>query len=454
MNVQSSSGPRAGQMTLAMRAMPRPNGPRVLRIGKVLGGRVIEERVIKERAQVTIGSSHDCTFVVSGVERCVLFESTSSGYVLNVGPSMRGRAALRTGLTELAGASRIALDSDSRGKVVVGDTTFLFQFVDKAPVQPKPQLPLGIENASRVDWGFAIIAAFSFLLHFGFAGAVNSDWFDPTIDDGAETASLITETRDRPSPPTVEEKNDSPSPSPDKNADKAPSPSPTPDKAAPGPKTGPGPTRSASPDPVALSQALDVLEVKAIGAIGTNGPAQSSLLKPGASVVDSNLDKVAEKGSGVGTDDHLKVPGGSTAPIGPGQGGKDGLAGGFNATKSGPAIAVVDKSDQVHVPTTISTPKPDVSNVKDVDSVIARNRWRFKACYDKELAKDANAAGTVRVTVRVGEGGEVTSASAGGDAPSGLTECVRLAFTQMKFSSPDGGSAQFTAPVVLSTAKK
>jgi hypothetical protein len=192
MNVQSSSGQRAGQMTLAMRAIPRPRGPRLLRIGKVQGGRVIEERVIKERAQVTIGSRHDCTFLVSGVgDRSILFESTGGGYVLEVGPSMRGRAALRTGLTELAGASRITLDEDSRGKVIVGDTTFLFQFVDGAPVQPKPQLPLGIENASRVDWGFAIIAAFSFLLHFGFAGAVNSDWFDPTVDDGAETAWLI-----------------------------------------------------------------------------------------------------------------------------------------------------------------------------------------------------------------------------------------------------------------------
>jgi hypothetical protein len=452
MNVQSSArDPRAGQMTLAMRALPRSNGPRVLRIGKVQGGRVIEERVVKERAQVTIGSDHDCTFLVSGVgDRCVLFEVAGGGYVLNVNGTMTGRAALRGGILDLAGKQRVALDEDARGKVTVGDTTFLFQFVDRAPVQPKPQLPLGIDGASRVDWGFAIIAAFSFLLHFGFAGAVNSDWFDPTLDDGAETASLIQETRDRPAPPTVEEKSDEPSP--EKTVDKAPSPDRT--APSPGPKTAPGPHKSSSTDPVALSQTLEQIEMKALGSFGSSGPAQSSLLKPGASVADSNLDKVAEKTSGVATDGALRLPGGSVGPIGPGQTGKDDLSGGFNVTKSGPTTKVVDTSGQVKTPTTIATPRPEVSNVKDVDSVIARNRWRFKSCYDKALVDDPNAGGTVRVTVRVGEGGEVTSASAGGDAPAKLTECVRVAFTAMKFSSPDGGSAQFTAPVVLSTAKK
>ncbi|MGZ3451355.1 MAG: AgmX/PglI C-terminal domain-containing protein [Polyangiales bacterium] len=455
MNVQSYSRAKPGEMTIAMRALPRANGPRVLRIGKVLGGRVIEERIIKERATVTIGASHDCTFVVSGVgDSLRLFEIVAGEYVLNLDGAMTGRAAVKTGLIELAGQRRVTLDEGARGKVVIGDTTFLFQFVDKAPVQPKAQLPLAISGASRVDWGFAVIAAFSFLLHFGFAGAVNSDWFDPTIDDGAETASLIQEAKDRPSPPVVEEQK-SDDPSPDKNVEKTVDKSPTPDKSAPGPKNAPGPHKSSSADPVALTQQLEQLELKAIASIGTGGPAQSSLLKPGATAVDGNLDKVAEKSTGVSTDGSLKVPGAAVGPLGPGATGKDGLSGGFNVTKSTPSTVVADKSDQVKTPTTIGTPPTQGNgNAKDADSVIARNRWRFKSCYDKALALDPNAGGTVRVTVRVGDDGGVTSASASGDAPAGLTECVRVAFTAMKFSSPDNGSAQFTAPVVLSTAKK
>ena len=48
---------RPGQMTAVMRAMPQVTGPKVLRIGVVQGGRVSEERIIKQRTHVTVGPS-------------------------------------------------------------------------------------------------------------------------------------------------------------------------------------------------------------------------------------------------------------------------------------------------------------------------------------------------------------------------------------------------------------
>ncbi len=94
------------------------------------------------------------------------------------------------------------------------------------------------------------------------------------------------------------------------------------------------------------------------------------------------------------------------------------------------------------------------SNVKDADSVIARNRWRFKACYAKALASDPKAGGTVKVAVKVGSEGEVVTAStSSSDAPAGLTQCIVSSFLAMKFSAPEGGSATFVTPVVLSAKK-
>ena len=55
---------RPGQMTAVMRAMPQVTGPKVLRIGLVQGGKVIEERVIKQRTHVTIGPSEKSMFVI------------------------------------------------------------------------------------------------------------------------------------------------------------------------------------------------------------------------------------------------------------------------------------------------------------------------------------------------------------------------------------------------------
>ena len=50
-------GGRPGQMTAVMRAMSVATGPKVLRIGVVQGGRVTEERIIKQRTTVTVGSN-------------------------------------------------------------------------------------------------------------------------------------------------------------------------------------------------------------------------------------------------------------------------------------------------------------------------------------------------------------------------------------------------------------
>ncbi len=472
-----AGGNRPGQMTMAMRAMPQVTGPKVLRIGKVQGGRVIEERVIKQRTHVTIGSSHTNMFLATGAgvpENMRLFELVGNEYVLNMNDAMTGRVALPTGVTDVvqarqSGAAKrvgnfyqLRLTEDSRGKVVIGDTTFLFQFVAPPPVQPKPQLPLAVRGglASQIDWGFTIIAAFSFLIHFGFAGAVNSDWFDPVVDDDLETAALIEHAKDRPMPQLEEP----PKPAEDLTAKKDESKKDDkgekkdePKKPAPGAGAAPKPAQMTAQQGAALSNELDQLQMKALGSLGTNGPAQSSILKSGSSAADSSLDQLAKNGGGIDTGSGLKTGGPGGGPVLPGGPGT-GLTGIGNTAGTGTAKpgGTGDKSSDVKVPTgdAATGAAAGASNVKDADSVIARNRWRFKACYSKALASDPNAGGTVKVTVRVGEGGEVTGANlASSDAGAGLAQCIVSAFLGMKFSEPDGGSATFTVPVVLSAKK-
>ena len=50
-------GRKAGSMTSVMRSMPQASGPKVLRIGFVQGGRVLEDRILKDRSTVTVGAS-------------------------------------------------------------------------------------------------------------------------------------------------------------------------------------------------------------------------------------------------------------------------------------------------------------------------------------------------------------------------------------------------------------
>src|SRR5262245_28115468 len=224
---QLASSNRPGQMTAVMRAMPQATGPKVLRIGLVQSGKVIEERVIKQRGHVTIGPSEKSMFVIPSKNippNFKLFEIVGNDYCINFLDGMTGRVALKTGVSDLtqlksqarkvalpgaAGgtAYQMHLSEEARGKVVVGETTFLFQFVAPPPPTPKPQLPVSVKAGfgNEIDWRTTIIAAFSFLFHFGAIGSIYSDWMDPVVDDEVEVAQLLESVKQLPPPPPVEQ---------------------------------------------------------------------------------------------------------------------------------------------------------------------------------------------------------------------------------------------------------
>jgi len=451
---------RPGPMTLAMRAARPTEGPKVLRVARLEHGKVIEERVLSRRTDVTIGSAHDNTFLATGSapESARLFEVDGSAWVLHAKYATAGRVMLASGPRDVSECDRIRLDDDARGKVQIGDTTFLFQLVPPPPVQPKPQLPLGVRGGltSRIDWSFTVIAACSFLLHFAFAGAVNGDWFDQAIDEERETAQLIEQAKARPQVEIEQPKPQTVDPNANKNDPKVASNSKEPGngktKSANGSNGTPGKTNGTSSplDSAKLSSELDDIGVKAIGSFGDKGPAMSTILKPGQSVADDPLDEIARKKNGIDTEGKLKLGG-------PGGDFVHGTKPGFNFPVPGdpPTKPVVKPpTEEPKIPTIDVNPGPvgpQPGVPKDVDSVIARNRWRFRACFTKEIAGGNTSGGTVNVMVKVGDGGSViSSSSASTTASAALTQCVVGSFYSMKFAEPDGGTSQFKVPVVLS----
>jgi len=94
---------RSGAMTAAMQALPGAGGPRLLRIGVVQGGRVLEDRIIRERRAVTVGASERADFVIASDEigtTVSLFETDGPDYFLHVSEGMTGRVALEGGIAE------------------------------------------------------------------------------------------------------------------------------------------------------------------------------------------------------------------------------------------------------------------------------------------------------------------------------------------------------------------
>src|SRR3954447_16810566 len=168
--------------------------PKILRIGIIQSGRIVEERLVRKRENITIGQSSKNMLVVPSEafpRNWLLFEASGSQYVAHFSDGMDARIAVgneiislsqlkQTGKIQKKGTSwPLPLDERSRGKITLADMTILFQFVTPPPPQPRPQLPASVRGSafSDMDWFFTTIAAASFLFHLIFVIYLrNVDW--------------------------------------------------------------------------------------------------------------------------------------------------------------------------------------------------------------------------------------------------------------------------------------
>lgn len=452
----AAPGGRPGQMTAVMRAMAQASGPKVLRIGLVQGGRVIEERIIKQRTSVTVGASEKAMFVIpSNVvpAQYKLFELIGSDYYLNFMDGMSGRVALATGITDIGALKgqakrvgngyQVKLTEEARGKIVVGETTFLFQFVAPPPVQPRPQLPLAVKGglANQIDWNLTIIAAFSFTLHFGLIGAMYSDWMDPIVSDDSNIQGLIDLAKSLP-PPPVEEKPAEETKAADTKApeQKQATPQNT-GKAAPA-KAGP---KTSDAQAAKLAQAAEALQVGILAAFNGNSAVQGALSRSDIPPVD--LSGAAASGAAVsaaGGDLHL---GGGGGLVQPGRsGGLGGIAGatgtGAGASAGTGQVVAGPKGDASIGATSASVP------VANAERVIAGLRPKFRLCYNQGLSQDPGMSGSVTMMVKIAPNGEVNSADASSN--SGLSDsvvkCIARALRNAQFDPPGSSGSVLSVP--------
>src|SRR5688572_22517588 len=324
----TSGGNRPGAMTMAMQAAaPKTTGPKVLRIGIIQAGKIVEERVIRRRESVTVGSSEKNHFVIhtDGMPaRFELFQLVGHDYILNFTDIMSGRVGLPGGVQDLtqmrqSGAARnagshyqVKLNDNSRGKVVIGGTTLLFQFVVPPPVQPRPQLPAAARAGfvRSIDWLFTSFMVFTFMSTFGFIVYLeNADW---PIDEGIAVVpeQYVKMLMEEPPPPPEVKQTDAPtddSKADDKKADSTPKEEKKADKTKreePGEKKAAkdsGDTEQQVADATAriAREAAQAAESLVVGALSSAaGGALADVLAGGA--VTGNAQDVLSQAMGVG----------------------------------------------------------------------------------------------------------------------------------------------------------
>ena len=155
-------------------------------------------------------------------------------------------------------------------------------------------------------------------------------------------------------------------------------------------------------DEAQLAKELDALEMTALGAGPVSGPASAS-----APAADAGTSAPV---ANAGSSGEVKVPSGEIA-VGAAVGG---------------------------------------AKIPKLAEVIARQRWRFKACHAKALASDPSVKGATTASVTVKADGDVSEANATGDLGKTLTACVISSFKAMKFEAPSiGAPVTFTVKLVF-----
>jgi hypothetical protein len=442
--------------------------PRVLRIGILLGGTLVEERILRARTPVTIGQSIKNTFSIplDGLPReFTLFAVDDGRYALRFLPTMDGRlsagtetpvtlAALRaSGATRHGDAWQVPLDDGARGRLSVGELTVLFQFVASPPPQPAPRLPASVRGtlADRVDPRLAVILGGALLATC--AMVIGAAILDPERDDGlaarAEEAAFepaMTMAFDLTPPPAaaaVVAPADVPADVPVDGTARGPRP------PVHVPAARPGGNPVAPPDPGALRDpAIAFANVLA----GTGGPGTTdgdmANRRPGAAL-GQELGDVRDR------DQQVAIGGGTGRTIRDARvrvGTSDG------PTLRGPdGVTRVDRPDEHAPPARIlpvdrtafdeSTLTPDAVYAR----ILASYMTGLKRCYTSYLKQDGAARGKVALTFGVSATGRATTAKAHGFATE-VDDCIGGQMSTWRFPVPkdkDGAPTDASFAITL-----
>ena len=444
----------------------RPSS-KVLRIGVIRMGKIVEERLVRSGEPVTVGQSTSNTFVLAtdtipnqhklfvhkGGRYHLVFTDHMDGKI-SVNNAVRPLAELRSELaTRRGGRSWLPLNETNRGKVQMGDSVLLFQFVDAPPEPRKVPVSFSPFSFQQLDWIYAGFFLFSCVINAAAYIYIDSQPLPGkvTIDDIPERFATVM------LPAPVEEQPETKEDGPEVGKDTAPDPTET---------TPTEPTEDKedavadNEEPVNVEELrrqrkAAMMETGLIPLFGTNG-ATSSDQNVADLIGEGNLQTDLDAALGESQTLKVAVYGDSTTLRRGGVG--DGkVAGIFDVDTSGGHDAGEGHKEQLNVSISL-TEKPDVIGGDATDIAAIRKRVRAKkgqvqACYEEQLRQFPDIGGRIEMTWTILPDGSVTAVyvSTNNTGSEALGQCISRRITRWSFAK---GDAEFdvTFPFILESS--
>ncbi len=427
--------------------------PKVLRVGVILGGKIVEERVLSPRQTVTVGTGAKNTIVLKQAkapESFTLLTWAGDQYQLHFTEGQDGNvqsahgqadfgALVAQGLAKKQGnVFEVPVSDGQRGKVVFGDVNLLWQFVAPPPEVPAPTLPKEAKgnHFQSMDRLFVTVLVISFLFHAGTYVALARTPLPPevTLEEIPDRYAKVLIPEKLPKPPEPEKKEEGASKKEEKQAKRAS------DEKKPAESAEQTAARKAA-RAAAVAKAVQSKGIlKVLGALGpgTGSGAVADVFGAGGGMSD-----VASALSGAGGVAVATDPGAGGGRKGGGQGGAASI--GTLATSGGGTVGYGAKTE-VKVTGSVAAEEAEIDS-SEIDQAklgafIKARMGLIKACYENALKRNPNLKGKVVIRFTILETGGLADVEVAGntmgaaDVASCITATMRSWRTQFKPSSP------------------
>jgi outer membrane biosynthesis protein TonB len=427
---------------------------KVLRIGVIREGKIVEERVLPARRPVTIGSGAKNTvhlpdstlpetfpvFAIQGERYVLQFRAGMDGRIQGPQGSVEFGALVSQHLATAAGdLYRVEVNDDQRGRVAFGEVTLLWQFVNAPAEVPKPVLPKEARGNrfKSMDRLFVVVLAASFFVHSGAYLALASTDLpkEVTLEEIPDRYArvLIPERAPKP-PPKAEEKKAAPPPRKEEKVERKAE-----EKKGEATAEQTAQTKAARAAAVAKAvQSKGILKVLGALGPGTGRGAVADVFGSGGGMGDVATALSGAGGVAVATD-----PGAGAGRKGGGGGGAASI--GSLATTGGGKVGLGAKSE-VRVSGTVAAEEAEVDS-SDIDQAklgafVRARMGLIKACYENALKRNPGLKGRISIRFTIlGTGGLAdVAASQNSLGSSEVASCIvntmRAWRTQFRPSGP------------------
>ncbi|MCA9552415.1 MAG: AgmX/PglI C-terminal domain-containing protein [Myxococcales bacterium] len=440
------------------------NAPKVLRIGIVQRGKIIDEQEMKRRETVSVGTSDGATFtVVSDAlpAKHDLFEYDGKNYFLRFLPGMEGRiqqtGSQVFGFEDLRKAGKVVrrgdidavvMDDNTRGKVIIGkDITVLFQFKTPLAAPVKPVLPADIRGSllQNIDAQFTAIFVMVALLQISIVTYARSlPYVEPTSIDQIDQSyqKLIMPDRAPEPPQEAVAENDTTGQDEAKKEE--------PKKETPKKED----TKKSNQDSEASAKARKEAVAKQVAGkgllkvLGASGKGEGAI----SDVFSEGTGAMGDLGDAFSGIQGVDIADGSSEGGTRGGGSGEGVGIGDLATSGGGSVES-GKKTEVAVKGSASAQAPEVDgelSSAQISSVMKRQLTALRDCYERALKRDRTLKGKIVIRFEIDEQGRTTNIEFEDSMGNkDVLTCIKGRAKYWRFPKPEGGSVFVAYPIVF-----